>query len=164
MNGTMKMSMLVRVASGFFCAATLFAATPDWKTATVQDSQTVRKRVVTAATSQTTGEATSSTVGQNTTTNGQATTQTRVHSVDVRTSQLLIVGDEFSYVVNDTRASGGNLYGAIGHSIANRKHGCRFVIGDTVKYYQDKGSLHVIDADGKECKTEIVRQERLQTP
>jgi hypothetical protein len=33
------------------------------------------------------------------------------------------------------------------------------VIGDDVQYAQDGGVLHVIDADGKECKVEVVRQE-----
>jgi hypothetical protein len=31
-----------------------------------------------------------------------------------------------------------------------------------LKVYQDKSILHLIDADGKECKTEVLRQERLK--
>jgi hypothetical protein len=36
----------------------------------------------------------------------------------------------------------------------------RLIVGDEV--YQDKGTLHVIDADGKKCKAEVLQQERLQ--
>ena len=39
-------------------------------------------------------------------------------------------------------------------------HSCRFVIGDYVRYAQDRGKLFVIGADGTECKFDIVRQER----
>jgi hypothetical protein len=44
--------------------------------------------------------------------------------------------------------------------IANRRHGCRFIVGDNVKYSQEKGDLWVLDADGKEFKVPILRQER----
>jgi len=44
--------------------------------------------------------------------------------------------------------------------IANHRHGCRFVVGDDVKYSQERGDLWVLDADGKECKEPILRQER----
>jgi len=82
----------------------------------------------------------------------------------MRDTDLMIRGDEYSYVVEDTVMKNGSInpaHGIITRSIANRKHGCRFVIGDDVKYYQDKMLLHVIDADGKECKVDILRQERL---
>lgn len=29
-------------------------------------------------------------------------------------------------------------------------------------YWQEKARLHVIDADGKECKVDVLRQERLK--
>ena len=47
------------------------------------------------------------------------------------------------------------------NAIANRKHGCRFIIGDQAKYAQEKNYLYVLDADGKECTLDITRQERV---
>lgn len=145
--------MMARLAIGFLPIAVMFAAkkVPEWKTGKVLDSEKAKSTVVTGSTSETSGDASSS------------TTDTKVRTIDIRTTQVVIVGEEFAYIVNDTRNGGsGNIYTAIGHAVANRKHGCRYIIGDQVKYYQDKGTLHVIDADGKECKTEIMRQERLK--
>jgi hypothetical protein len=74
------------------------------------------------------------------------------------------VSDEFAYIINDTRTQGGfsSVSGAIGHAISGRHYGCRFIVDDSVKFYQDKAILHVIDTDGKECKAEVLRQERLK--
>jgi hypothetical protein len=44
--------------------------------------------------------------------------------------------------------------------IVNRKHGCRFIVGEDIRYSQQKGYLWVLDPDDKECKTEIIRQEK----
>ena len=67
-------------------------------------------------------------------------------------------------MVNDPVAKSVGLatHGIVTRSIANRKHGCRFVIGDDVKYVQEKSKLRVLDADTKECVLDIVRQERRQ--
>jgi hypothetical protein len=48
------------------------------------------------------------------------------------------------------------------NALANRKHGCRFVIGEDIKYAQEKGYLWVLDPDGKECKIPIIRQQVLE--
>ncbi len=65
--------------------------------------------------------------------------------------------------MEDTRISGGHgLVAITSHAIAKRKHGCRFIVGDEVKFWQEKAVLHVVDADGKECKLDILRQERLK--
>ena len=91
-------------------------------------------------------------------------------TLTIRDTQLLLVSDEFAYVVNDTRTSNklplhqgaiGDA-GAIAHAIGGRHHGCRFIVGDDVKFYQAKDAINVIDADGKECKTEVFKQERLK--
>ncbi len=94
------------------------------------------------------------------TVSGQSTSSTRVDFADIRDDQLLILSDEFAYVVEDTRVSGGHGLVAITEpAIANRKHGCRFIVGDDVKFWQERAVLHVVDADGKECKVDILRQE-----
>jgi hypothetical protein len=35
------------------------------------------------------------------------------------------------------------------------------MVNDKIKYAQEKRKLYVMDADGKECKLDILRQERL---
>jgi TonB family protein len=77
---------------------------------------------------------------------------------------LAIVGEDYAYVIVDTTREGGDTLTAIGNIIASRHHGCRFVVGEDVQYSQEKGTLFVIDADGKECKATILRQERRPPP
>ncbi len=43
------------------------------------------------------------------------------------------------------------------------RHPCRLAEGDKVTYLPYKGKLHVLDLDGKECKLEIVKQQRTDT-
>jgi hypothetical protein len=82
----------------------------------------------------------------------------------VQDTQLLIVADDFLYIVNDTVLKGRELYGSLARAIANRKHGCHVIIGDPVQYAQDRAMLIVKDVDGKECRMEIVPQERVAPP
>lgn len=88
--------------------------------------------------------------------------------ITIRESQVLIVGSEYAYVINDATAKQslnpiGSHIGlvAINRATANRGKGCRYIVGDPISYWQEKDKLHVRDADGKECKVEIVRQERI---
>jgi hypothetical protein len=67
-------------------------------------------------------------------------------------NQSVLVSGEFVYTVD--RVHKGSLEASL----------CRFIVGDDVKYRQDKSRLHLIDADGKECTGEIVRQERFSSP
>ena len=146
----------------------------DWKTGKVLDSRLAKSSVAVGATTNssttavTTGQSTSSTIGSTTDTTGTAltsgetTSSTTIAFANIRDNQLVILGIEFAYIVEDTRVSGGTVLGAAVQAIKNRKHGCRFIVGDDVKFWQDKAILHVIDADGKECKVDILRQERLK--
>lgn len=68
------------------------------------------------------------------------------------------MGADYVYTVQDSTRRGGGL---LTTALANRKHGCRFIVGDEIKYAQEKRKLCVLDADGKECGLDIVRQERL---
>jgi hypothetical protein len=78
-------------------------------------------------------------------------------------TQLMILAPEFAYVIEDTRVTGKtSLIGLTERAISNRHHGCRFIVGDDVRFWQEKAILHVIDTDGKECKVEVLRQERLK--
>ncbi len=80
----------------------------------------------------------------------------------VQDTELMIAGKDYAYVIHDPVAKPVGLptRGIVTRAIENRGHGCRFVVGDEVKYYQEKAKLHVLDADGKECKLDILRQER----
>jgi hypothetical protein len=81
---------------------------------------------------------------------------------NIRDNELVILSSEFGYVVEDTRITGGSSTAeAVGHAIANRRHGCHFIVGDDIRFWQEKAVLHVFDADRKECKVDILRQERL---
>lgn len=112
-------------------------APPNWKTAKVLDSQTVKTRA-----------------GIDVTTESLPT---------IRDNDLMLLSDDFAYVIEDTRVSGRtSLVGLTERAISNRHHGCHFIVGDDVKYWQEKLVLHVVDADGKQCKVEVLRQERLQ--
>lgn len=77
----------------------------------------------------------------------------------------MILGNDFAYVIEDSRVTGKtSLIGITERAISNRHHGCPFIVGDNAKYFQEKAILHILDADGKECKVEVLRQERLQAP
>lgn len=85
-------------------------------------------------------------------------------SMVMQDTQLLIVGDEYSYLIDDPVSKTTKLptHHIVTRSIQNIGHNCRFIVGDPVKYSQDKSKLHILDADGKECKLEILRQQRLK--
>ena len=77
-------------------------------------------------------------------------------------TQILIVGNDFSYVASATKRDTGGM--PIGTALISKavNHGaCRYIVGDPIQYAQEKGTLYVKDADGKECKLEIARQERV---
>ena len=110
---------------------------PDWKTGKVMDSQAAKTRA------------------------GVAATVEEIPTIS--DTQLMILGDEFAYIIEDTRVSGAtSLIGLAGRAVSNRHHGCRFIVGDDIRYWQEKATLHVLDTDGKECKAEVLRQERLK--
>jgi len=149
------------------------AADRAWKTGKVLDSQSAKTYVQTGSSMQTNGTATTAGTDTGTTsggistgtyvgtTTGHETSETQIHSMTVQDTQLLIVADDFLYVVNDTVLKGRGLYGIAGRAIANRQHGCHVIIGDPVQYSQEKSDLFVKDVDGKVCKMEIMRQERV---
>jgi hypothetical protein len=117
---------------------------PNWKTAKVLDSATAK----TLADSQTTGT-------------GVAASSMNFPTVNEK--QLMLLGNEFSYLIEDTRMSGPtSAIGVAARAISNKHHGCHFIVNDNIMFWQEKTTLHVLDADGKECKVEVLRQERLK--
>jgi hypothetical protein len=146
-----------------------------WKLGRVLDSTSSKITFATGATSSTSGTstATSNTSGTvtpgggganlnaTTTASGQSqqTTSTVIHHMTVCETELLIVGQDYAYVIEDPYAVSGPL---LKRAITNRKHGCRFIIGEDIKYVQEKGKLNGLDPDAKECRLDIVKQERVQ--
>jgi hypothetical protein len=86
--------------------------------------------------------------------------------MELRSTQLLILGDEYAYVIEDRVERGvgeSTLSDGLGRAIRNGKHGCRYVVNDWISYAHEGGNkLYVNDVDGKTCKLDIVRQERLK--
>lgn len=119
------------------------------------------------ATANTTGSAT--TAGNTTTLQGataisgsatsrsQGTSYTAIQREAVQSNELLIVTDKYLYIIEDSRSlvPGRPLMNAIN----NRHHGCRFIVGEDIKYAQEKSYLWILDPDGRECKVPILRQQ-----
>ena len=89
-------------------------------------------------------------------------------TITIDETMMYLESDEFGYFASDTKKSGGIPlhHGLIGDIAAGRDkahHACRLIVNDTVRFYQEKKILHVIDADGEECKLEIFVQARLTT-
>jgi hypothetical protein len=142
-----------------------------WNMGRVLDAQLSRTYVTTGASTQSSATSNGSAVavsnGSSTTPSGTATTNhtatTTIHHAVIQDTQLLIIGLEYEYVVDDpvVKSVGNPIHGSLGRAIANRGHGCRFVIGEDTHYWQDGPKLHFLDADGKKCTLDILRQERI---
>jgi len=92
-------------------------------------------------------------------TDQQPTTGKPLNHVTVREAEVRILGKDYEYLAYDGTSA---QTGLLTRTLGNRKHGCRFIVNDEVKYIQDKQKLYMLDADGKECKLDILRQERLK--
>jgi hypothetical protein len=93
--------------------------------------------------------------------NARSSSTTSLQYVTVQTNELLLVGDKYFYVIADSTQKGNTLLAyAVTNRVVNRKHGCRFIVGEETMYSQEKGKLHIIDVDGRECNVPIIRQQR----
>jgi len=176
-----KMSMLVSVLFASCIFAAFGKQERDWKMGRVLDSALSSAFFVTGSVTTTSGTATgfasgmasttgsATTFGNTTTINsntamsgtatatGHSTSSTAITGVAVQTNELMIIADQYFYVIRDERSY---VPGALlRNALANRKHGCRFIVGEDIKYAQEKGYLWVLDPDGKECKIPILRQQ-----
>jgi hypothetical protein len=132
-----------------------------WKLGMVRDSSTSQETYATGAVTSTNANGTvnATTTGGNTsgTVNARSTSTTSIQHVTVKINELLIAGDDYLYIIQDSRRQGGPI---LATALRNRKHGCRFIVGEQIKYAQEKSDLWVLDVDGKECKVPILRQEK----
>lgn len=63
------------------------------------------------------------------------------------TAELLITGVDYIYTVRD-----------------DGRKPCRYIVGDHIKYVQDKLVMYLIDADGAECRAQVMKQEHVPPP
>jgi len=63
---------------------------------------------------------------------------------------MIIFGGDYSCTVRDL--------GCVGLLI---RRPCRYIVGDPVKYSQEKGILVLLDADGTDRRAEVMTQEHL---
>jgi hypothetical protein len=66
----------------------------------------------------------------------------------ITAAELEIFADDYAYTVRD-----------LGSGLLKRP--CRYIVGDGVKYFQEKSILFLVDTDGAECRAQIMTQERL---
>lgn len=162
------------------CAAT-FAKDRSWQLGHVLNAAMSQRVVDLGAVSTTSGTATASgagianTTGTATTTGNttnfegttvssgsatarsQSTTYTAIQKMGVRNDELLIVTDRYLYVIEDSRTY---MPGRpLANALNNRHRGCRYIVGEDIKYSQEKGYLWILDPDGRECKVPILRQQ-----
>ena len=109
----------------------------NWKIARVLDSNSDPSSYVTGSTTNTTATATATGGPGFATANGQSNSSTTIHSVSVQASELLLAGEGYFYIIHDDRMRSGPI---LTRALANRKHGCRFVVGEDVKYSQEKAT------------------------
>jgi hypothetical protein len=98
--------MIRYIVSFILATAVLFSATREWKIGKVLDS-------------------------------ASAKTYMR-DSMLIQDTQLLIAGEVYSYLIDDPVSKTSKLatHHIVTRRIANRGHGCRFIVGDNVKYSQ----------------------------
>ncbi len=175
----MRQIRTAAITLGLLFVAVSSAKDHEWSTGKVLNSKATREIRDTSSTSvsstsgdaATTGHATLAhdylgipTVDATSETSAQSQTlgSTHTHQTVFQDNQVVIEGQDYVYVLDDLtlKPVGLPTRGLVTRAIANHKHGCRFVVGDEVKYEQEKGKLTLLDADGKECKLDILRQER----
>ena len=126
-------------------ACLLTAATKrDWKTGKITDSKTVETGIAAVGRTQVMPNFGGPAPPPPSTSTARAVTMT--------TQELVIVGGEYQYTVRDL--GGGGLF----------RKPCRYIVGDDLKYVQEKSDFYLIDADGKECRAQIMKQERIPPP
>jgi hypothetical protein len=176
-------SLRIAAVALLTCMSVAVVAAKDraWQLGRVLDSALSRQIVTLGSVTNTSGTTTASgvavgntagtatTVGNTTTLQGttaingsatassQSTSYTAIQRAAVQNNELLIVTDRYLYVIEDSRSymPGRPLMNAIN----NRHHGCRYIVGEDIKYAQEKGYLWILDPDGRECKVPIVRQQ-----
>ncbi|MGI9074503.1 MAG: hypothetical protein ACR2JB_25030 [Bryobacteraceae bacterium] len=86
----------------FWAASALIAKDRNWQTGKVLDSQSARTYIQTGAstTATTTGTA-SPDYGGGSTVHANTSAQTQIHQMAIQETELLIVGAEFVYIVDD---------------------------------------------------------------
>ncbi|HXA66093.1 MAG TPA: hypothetical protein VNV82_13120 [Bryobacteraceae bacterium] len=139
----------------------------DWKTGHVLDSLLTKGPDVTVSNTQTRATGNDVVYGNSGgTENRQQTSTTTTVSGAARVREIFITGPDYLYTLEDPTTpskTGAALHALFGSNpnVARRAR-CRFIIGEDIKYWQERGTLHILDADGRPCQVEILRQEKTQ--
>jgi hypothetical protein len=93
--------------------------------------------------------------------------KTSTHGMKLRSTELLILGDEYAYVIEEQvekdEQEATFHYDRLGRPIRIGQHGCHYIVNAWISYaYEGGNKLYVNDINGKTCKLDHVRQERLQ--
>lgn len=80
---------------------------------------------------------------------GADLSRTWKYPVTVKETDLVIQGDDFKYTARE---------------ITGARNGCHYIVNDPVQYRKEKEKLYVRDADGRECRLLILREERIAPP
>lgn len=118
----------------------------DWQTGKVLDSAASKQYVPTGA------------VVQPNYGGPYAPTQIQQGHATVKENHVVIEGSDYTYTINDQTVR------QPGTITFDHAHGCRYIVGEEIKYAAEKRLMYVRDVDGKECKVEILRQEKLPPP
>jgi hypothetical protein len=149
----------------------------DWHVGTLLDARSTKTYVPTGTTTTVNSSASSFGAGPGLLTGGlyasstdsQTAIQTRINGVTLKETQMLILGTEYFYVVTYSNLKdepiGRVLIGAaLGATSGKRHRGCPLAVNDPITYARDRDSMIVLDMDGKECRMELERQERILPP
>ncbi|MBV9082880.1 MAG: hypothetical protein JOZ62_09405, partial [Acidobacteriaceae bacterium] len=112
-----------------------------------------------------TGEIVDSEIASTTITPGAVASGSTIRIIhrQVTDTNVIIRGAEYEYVAEREPSSYlQSRTGVISGILLSRDHGCRFIVGDRADYSAEGGKLYVIDADGKQCKLNIIRQAHLE--
>jgi hypothetical protein len=132
----------MRKRAGLFLAISYFLAGADqhyWKAGKVLESQSATayfqagSTTFSSASASVNGSSTSLLTSNMVSSSGSATgtarsvQQTHFHNMEIESTQLLILGDQYAYVIEDSieKSIGlATLYDSLGHAIQNGKQGC----------------------------------------
>jgi hypothetical protein len=159
-EGRTKMKRLVIVALMFALFASARKHPRDWKRGKISDAAMHSTQYSRGSTTTATTRGTvSPDYGGGSTVQADTDATTVARRMEVDTVTVSVVGDEYIYTAQSSLThSATPMMTAYMH----RKRVCRFIAGSEANYVQEKGTLYVVDADGKECTFQIVRQEKRQ--
>lgn len=83
-----------------------------------------------------------------------------------KTTYIEIVGQDYVYsaysdLAYPSLAPHQGLANDLAWGFGKHKHPCRLIVGDKVKYAEKRDKLYIVDTEGKTCKLDVARKQRL---